>query len=211
MWIIEVDANGNELWNKTFGGPNEEHIYGMDETVDGDFAFVIVKDAFSVGGTKEDTWILITDSKGNPEWEFIIEEEGTQWSQAIEQTDDEGFIISGRTGLKGSPNADGLILKVGPFPHIDIELAGVIGVTATLTNNGLGDAVQAPYEMTVTGGILGLINKTVNGTIDIDAGATESISSGLLFGLGGIEITVKVGIKEVTAEGTQFLIFSLVS
>ena len=211
LWVIKIDADGDMEWNKTYGGPDNERNYGMDGTADGGYVFIVIKNAYSGSGTKEDTWILTTDNEGNPEWELIIEEEGTQWVQSIEQTDDEGFIIAGRTGSWEDPNSDGMLLKVGPFPQLDIEFTGGLGVEATITNNGLGDAVQAPYEMTVTGGILGLINKTVNGTIDIDAGATESISSGLLFGLGGFEITVKVGVKEETAQGFQFLVFSIVS
>jgi len=97
------------------------------------------------------------------------------------------------------------------YSQLDIDITGGLGVGAIITNNGLGEAIDMPYEITVTGGLIGLINKTVNGTIDIEAGTTESISSGLLFGLGGIEITVKVGVKEETAQGFQFLIFSIVS
>jgi len=210
-WIIKTDENGDMEWNKTYGGPNNDRHYGMDATEDGGYVFVVIKNAYVTTGTKEDMWIINTDGEGNSEWELLIEKEGIQWMQSIVQTEDKGFIVAGRTGAFNSPDSDGLIMKIAPFPHLDIEVAGGLGVEATITNNGLGDVIDAPYEMTVTGGILGLINKTVNGTIDIDAGATESITSGLLFGLGGIEITVKVGVKEETAQGIQFLIFSIVS
>jgi len=82
--------------------------------------------------------------------------------------------------------------------------------SATITNNGLGDVVQAPYELTVTGGLLGLINKTIDGTMDLEAGATENLFSGLLFGFGGIEVTITIGAKEEIIEGIQLLIFTLV-
>jgi hypothetical protein len=183
----------------------------MDATDDGGYVFVVIKNAYAGSGTRDDMWIINTDSEGNLEWEFLYEEEGIQWIQSIVQTDDGGFIVAGRNGAMDSKASDGLIMKIGPFPHLDAEIKGGLGVGATITNNGLGDAIGVPYELTVAGGILGLINKTITGTLDIDAGAAESISSGLLFGLGGIEITVKVGVKEKTAQGTQFLIFSIVS
>jgi hypothetical protein len=210
MWIIKTDENGDMQWNKTFGGPNDDRHYGMDGTEDGGYVFVGIKDAYVLSGTKDDLLIINTDGEGNSEWEFLYEKEGTQWMQSIVQTDDEGFIVAGRTGAMGNPDSDGLIIKIGPFPHLDTEVTGGLGIGATVTNNGLGDAMQVPWEITVTGGFLGLINKTFTGTIDIESGATESISLGLLFGLGGIEITVKIGAKEVTVEGTQFLIFSIV-
>jgi hypothetical protein len=207
-WIIKTDENGIIEWDKTYGGPKNERHYCMDGTVDGGYVFLVIKNAFSFGGTKDDAWIINTDSNGKPEWELLIEEEGTQYTQSIVQTEDEGFIIAGRTGPMENPNSDGLIVKVGPFPHIDIEFKGGLGVKATIANTGRGDAVQVPYEMTVTGGILGFINKTVNGTIDIDAGATETISSGLLIGVGKIDVTIRVGVKEETGEGKQLLILT---
>jgi len=210
MWVIKSDSDGIMEWNKTYGGATNERNYGMDATEDEGYVFIVIKNAFSGGGTKEDTWIINTDDEGNPEGELFIEVDGTQWPQSIVQTDDEGFIVAGRTGSVGSPSSDGLIIKIGAFPHFDIKTTGGLGVGATITNDGLGDASDVPYEITVTGGLLGLINKTVNGTIDIEAGATETISSGLLLGLGGIEITVTVGVKEEIAEGLQLFIFTII-
>jgi hypothetical protein len=211
LWIVKTDSDGAMEWDTTYGEPNDERNYGMDATDDGGYVFIVIKNAFSAGGTKEDTWIINTDSEGNPEWDLLLEEDGTQWPQSIVQTSDGGFIVAGRTGSIGNPSSDGMLLKVGPFPHLDLEITGGLGIEVSITNNGLGDAIGVPYELTVTGGILGLINTTITDTIDIDAGATETISSGLLFGLGGIEITVKVGVKEGAAQGTQFLIFSIVN
>jgi hypothetical protein len=210
LWIIKTDENGDMEWNKTYGGPNHDRHYGMDGTEDGGYVFVAIKDAYVGSGTKEDTWIINTDSEGNSEWELLIEKDGTQWMQSIVQTDDGGFIVAGRTGAMGSPDSDGLIMKIGPFPHLYIEVTGGLGIDATITNNGEGDVVQAPWEITVTGGLLGMINKTYKGTIDIDSGATETISSGLILGLGRIQITISVGIKEETTEGLQLLFFSMI-
>lgn len=210
VWVIKTDADGNLEWDRTYGDDDHERNYGMTETVDGDYAFVCIDNAYGFGGTKDDAWILITDEEGNPEWDFLLEENGTQWTQAIEQTDDEGFIISGRTGAWASSNSDGLLMKLGPFPQLDFKLKGGLGVKAKITNNGEGDAVGAPYEITVEGGILGMINKTVNGTIDITAGATENIPIGLLFGFGPFTVKITVGVKEETRKGFNIFAFTLV-
>jgi hypothetical protein len=209
MWIIKTYANGTMEWNKTYGGPNNDRNYGMDATYDGGYVFVVIKNAYITSDTKEDTWIINTDSQGNPEWELLIEEEGTQWCQPIVQTNDGGFILAGRTGAMGSEASDGLLLKVAPFPHLDVEIKGGIGVKVDIANNGLGDAIAVPWEITVKGGIFGMINKTVNGIIDIEAGKSETVSTGILFGLGPITITAKIAYKEVTAEKTIFLIIVL--
>jgi hypothetical protein len=62
----------------------------------------------------------------------------------------------------------------------------------------------------VQGGILGRINKTVNGTIDIPAGGSKTVGTGMLFGFGAISITAKVANEEQTAKGTQIIIYSMV-
>jgi hypothetical protein len=63
----------------------------------------------------------------------------------------------------------------------------------------------------VEGGILGLINKTMNGTIDVPSGETISVATLKLFGLGHITITVKVADEEKIVQGTQFFIFSIIT
>jgi hypothetical protein len=55
-----------------------------------------------------------------------------------------------------------------------------------------------------------MINKTVNGTIDIPAGKSVTVKTGMLFGFGAITITAKVADEEQTATGTQIIIISMV-
>ena len=210
VWIIKTDAEFNEEWNRTYGGPYDERIYSMDETTNNGYVFAIINNAYILTGTKDDTWILTTDNEGRPEWEVLIEEEGTQWPQSILQTTDNGFIVAGRTGAMGHPSSDGMILKVSAFPQLDIEISGGIGITATITNNGDGDALEVPWEITITGGVLGLINKTYSGITSIPSGATETVKTGLFFGLGKIQVTVTIGPKTQTQEGNHLLIYSLI-
>ena len=71
------------------------------------------------------------------------------------------------------------------------NIKGPIGVNAEVKNIGEIDAINLEYTMTVTGGILGMINKTVNGNKTILAmGETVPINSGFILGLGPISITV---------------------
>lgn len=197
LWIIKTDENFTMEWNKTYGGPNYDRNYGMDATDTGGYVFTVIKNAYSVSGTKEDTWIINTDTLGNPEWELLIQEEGTQWIQPIIQTQDGGFILAGRTGAMESADSDGLLLKVAPFPHFDIEFKGGLGIKVKITNSGKGDAMQVPYKLTANGGLLGLINETKTGTIDLPAGNYWSFL-GLYMRLGKATFVVKIAEKEKT-------------
>jgi hypothetical protein len=62
----------------------------------------------------------------------------------------------------------------------------------------------------VQGGILSLIHKTINGSVDIAKGETKTVGSGMFLGFGGIEVTVTVDDQTKAADGTQFFIFTLV-
>jgi len=186
------------IWNKTYGGINDDYCLGMDATDNG-YVFVVIKDAWTTPEPKENLLIIETDEEGNRIWEYEFYENGIQWMQAIHQIDDGGFIISGRNGHLTSPDCSGLIIEVTPFPKIDFDVSGGLGVKATFTNNGVGDADNAAWRIMVTSGILGLVNKTTVGTIDVLIDEAQEVSSDLFFGFGSISITVKFAALEKTA------------
>jgi hypothetical protein len=79
-----------------------------------------------------------------------------------------------------------------------------------INNTGDGDAVKEPVSITVTGGLLGLINKTVTKEVDLKAGESTEIQTGMIFGLGSINIAVTTPNDDETKTGTQIIIFTLV-
>jgi hypothetical protein len=93
---------------------------------------------------------------------------------------------------------------------LEIDINGGIGVKAIITNNGGSDATDISWQIHVEGGMLGMINKTVNGTIDITAGGSKTVGTGMLLGFGAISIVARVADEEQTATGTQLIIFSMI-
>jgi hypothetical protein len=125
--------------------------------------------------------------------------------------------LDGDTALIGAPFDDdngkdsgsAYVFTKGGI-DIGIDITGGFGVNAVITNHELTNVTDVTWQIHVEGGILGRINKTMNGTIDIPVGGSKTVGTGLLFGLGPIAITVKVADYERTAKGTQFIIFSIV-
>jgi hypothetical protein len=96
-------------------------------------------------------------------------------------------------------------------PHLEITaIRGGLGVTAMINNTGDGDAVKEPVSITVTGGLFGLINKTTTKEVDLKAGEAFEVKTGIIFGLGNINIAVTTPYDEETRTGTQIIIFTLV-
>jgi hypothetical protein len=92
--LIKTDANGNEQWNKTYGGSSSEEAYSIVQTVDGGYA--LLGTTLSFGAGNGDFWLIKTDSLGNVEWnktygEALYLEEG----MSIIQTVDGGFALAG--------------------------------------------------------------------------------------------------------------------
>jgi hypothetical protein len=109
---------------------------------------------------------------------------------------------------------DTLIKTIEVFEEIEdfnFSITGGIGVSVIITNTGAEDARDVPWLIHVEGGILGLINKVAEGTIDIiPVGQSTSVKTGIFLGFGPIMITASVGALEKIADGKQIIIFSMV-
>lgn len=84
------------------------------------------------------------------------------------------------------------------------------GVNLNITNIGPTNAINVDWDIKVTGGMLGLINVHKNGTIPIIApDKSVLVGSGVIFGLGKIQITTQVDEITSTTMGTQLFFFTL--
>jgi hypothetical protein len=61
-WLIKTDAEGNIIWEKTYGREGDDRFYSVIQTADGGYIMTGYTDSFGYGGT--DMWILKTDENG---------------------------------------------------------------------------------------------------------------------------------------------------
>ena len=108
-WLVRLDENGNEIWNRTYE-PNQESVaYSVKQTIDDGFIL-----AGRIWVTLYDyvCWIIKTDEDGNEEWNRTYGEEGENSGQSIVQTTDGGYIIAGSTTSFGAGFEDYWLIKL---------------------------------------------------------------------------------------------------
>lgn len=111
VWMIRADTQGNELWNKTFGGPESDIALSAKNTRDGGIVITGGTDYNETSGNFADLWLAKTDSKGNIEWSKSYGGSDDDWGHFVQETKDGGYIITGRTQSYGEGFNDLWLLK----------------------------------------------------------------------------------------------------
>ena len=165
---------------------------------------------------------VCTFFKNDKLYKSTSDDGGVTWSVAEEiddavaeykSADITDFAVQGLFEKSNGADVDIWLTPLAEEPVVPIieivSIAGGLGVSADIKNTGTGDATNVNWSITVTGGILKLINKTASGTIaSLAVGATETVKTGIIFGLGTISITVTADTDTATATGKQLIIFS---
>jgi len=94
-WLIKIDALGDTIWTKTFGGSALDWSGSVQQTIDG--GYIIIGGTYSYGAGNHDIWLIKTDSMGNTSWTRTFGGVGEDWGESIQQTTDGGYIIAGNT------------------------------------------------------------------------------------------------------------------
>ena len=99
IWLIKTDANGDKVWDKTFGGIDGDGCQSVQQTSDG--GYIMIGGTYSFGAGDCDIWLIKTDNNGNEKWNRTFGGTNDDWGQSVQQTNDGGFIITGVTNASG--------------------------------------------------------------------------------------------------------------
>lgn len=185
-WVLRLDANGNQLWDRTFGGSAYDYASKAVQMPDGGFLITAASDS-PVSGNKStppianiDVWLLRLDAQGNKLWELVLGGDGEEFSGETALLAD-GFVsgnVSGSapSGNKSSANQGEYDYWVSRF----FTRTAPVGMPAVLVNGQfhpdntahLRDVAQIELQTTLPGG-------RIHYTLD---GSTPSTASPLYAG-----------------------------
>ena len=134
-WFIKVDASGNELWNRTFGGPDDNYIMAARQTLDGGY-ILLSRTNYQAA------WLIKTNSDGGEQWNNTFSGKNISYSfNSIQRTIDGGYILTGWISPSNIGYYDVWVLKIKgeqkeaaeESKEIPVEkTSGFVGVMAIL-------------------------------------------------------------------------------
>ena len=110
LWLLKTDAIGSKIWDKTFGGREDD--VGMSVLQSRDGGYIVAGRTASFGKGGDDIWLLKTDSQGEELWNRTFGGKQDDASfQVVELKD--GYAVVGRTE-SGSDKNKIILIKVDP-------------------------------------------------------------------------------------------------
>ncbi len=107
--LLKYDTDGNLLWQKTYGGTNDDWMSGICQANDG--SYVLTGTTMSFGADARDLYLIKTEENGDTVWTKTYGGSEDQWGRGIDKLPDGGVIVAGWTG-EFVFSSDILLLKV---------------------------------------------------------------------------------------------------
>lgn len=198
-WLIKMDASGNNQWEKTFGGKEQDIGLSVRQTREG--GFIIIGETQSFGAGKSDVWLIKTDAQGNKQWERTFGGRDPDGGTSVRQLPDESFILLGWTQSAGAGQRDVWVIKT--------DAKGNQQWARTFGGKGL--EIATTIELTRDGGFIftGITNSFGAGRFDlwmvkVDRRGTKEWEK--TFGGSGIETNESENSMQQTDDGGYVLV-----
>uniref|UniRef100_A0A7C3RMA6 Lipoprotein n=1 Tax=Dictyoglomus thermophilum TaxID=14 RepID=A0A7C3RMA6_DICTH len=98
-YILKLDANGNKLWEKFYGGSADDIIYSILQLDDG--SYIGVGETYSMGEGNADFYVLKLKQDGDADWVKSFGGINADIANSIAKLND-GYILAGYTTSFGA-------------------------------------------------------------------------------------------------------------
>lgn len=110
VYLLKTYSNGDTIWTRNYGGPDEDQGYSLQSPTDN--GYIVVGETFSYGAGWADVYLIKTDSLGDTLWTRTYGGTDYDGGFSVQKTYDSNYIITGYTKSFGSGLADVYLIKV---------------------------------------------------------------------------------------------------
>lgn len=114
FWVTRIDATGNPLWDRSFGGTQVDRLAHVEPLPDGGFLLSGYSDSDLDGNKsvpsrgRQDGWLIRLDAEGEIVWQKALGGTGDDSIAAARQLPDGGFLLVGSSDSPpGGDKGDG--------------------------------------------------------------------------------------------------------
>ncbi len=117
FWVLKLTSAGFFEWQRIYGGLGDDVAYCIQET--SDEGYIVAGDTDSFEAKESELWVLKLTSIGDIEWERIYGGSDNDYLNCIQETSDEGYVVTGNTYSFGAGDSDILALKLSSAGDIE--------------------------------------------------------------------------------------------
>ncbi len=191
-WIVKLNATGVAQFNKLLGGIGEENFASIKQTSDGGYiatGYTTSSANGDITGTINGTfdfWVIKLNASGNPVWNKSIGGTAEQISYSVQQTNDGGYIVAGKSTSSASGNITGINNGLDDYLVVKLDVSGNIVWNKLLGGNGI-DAASF-VQQTADGGyiLVGSSSSSVSGNVTQTSYGLEDVWAVKLDALGNV-------------------------
>jgi hypothetical protein len=216
LLVVRLDADGNVLWSRTYGGSETEGGRRILAGPGGTFFIVGRTASFEAEG--DDIWVLAIDGEGAILWQKVIGGSASDWAGSAAVTADGGLVIAGETWSFPESEADvrafllrldgtgGVLWKKGLGVDADFKAAavveggdGLIGMAGKVLLEGAGEFDMAVARLTAAGAIEAMCSQLD----DLGLSVIDSDASPVDMPVTAADVDAAVGDAAATTEETE--------
>ncbi|MCW3122115.1 MAG: C-terminal target protein [Flavipsychrobacter sp.] len=127
-WIEKLSSSGNIIWQKCYGGKNDDGSACIQQTSDGGYitAGMTESDNGDVSGSNgfEDYWVVKLSAAGTIQWQKCLGGTNADEAMSVKQTHDGGYVVVGF-----SKSIDGNVIgNHGDYDYWVVKLKSTVGI-----------------------------------------------------------------------------------
>ena len=112
LFVLKIDASGDSVWSKEFGGIGNEIGWSIDEASNGDL--IVAGETSSTGAGESDAWLIRMDNVGNIIWEVTFGDTESDVGKDLTELSNGNIMFVWNTILPGNTYWSTIQSKIDP-------------------------------------------------------------------------------------------------